>query len=69
MKPDWENAPSWANYLAISRCGAWAWYECCPQYEAGEWHALSGTRWHIAIWIDSSEDIPYGYDALEGRPL
>lgn len=32
IKPDWKDAPEWANYLAQDECGAWWWYECEPSY-------------------------------------
>jgi hypothetical protein len=33
-KPDWKDAPEWANYLAMDRNGAWCWHEAyvMPQY-------------------------------------
>lgn len=30
MKPSWENAPYWANYLARDKNGNWYWYENEP---------------------------------------
>lgn len=31
MKPDWKNAPIWANYLALDgRCAEYYWYENYP---------------------------------------
>ena len=26
MKPDWKDAPEWANYLAMDEDGYWCWY-------------------------------------------
>lgn len=31
MKPDWNLAPEWANYLAQDGDGAWWWYENRPK--------------------------------------
>lgn len=33
MKPDWKDAPEWANYLAMDRDGQWFWYEERPNKE------------------------------------
>jgi hypothetical protein len=29
-KPDWKDAPEWANYLAMDSDGLWAWHEKKP---------------------------------------
>ena len=29
-KPDWKDAPEWANYLAQDKCSEWWWYEDKP---------------------------------------
>lgn len=30
MKPDWKDAPEWADYLAQDKRGTWFWYENEP---------------------------------------
>jgi hypothetical protein len=35
MKPDWKNAPEWAQYLAHELDGAWFWFLDEPQMTAG----------------------------------
>lgn len=30
MKPDWKDAPEWADWLAMDSDGKWWWYECEP---------------------------------------
>ncbi len=30
-KPDWKDAPEWANYLACDLCGIWFWYASKPE--------------------------------------
>lgn len=30
MKPDWNDAPEWAQYLAMDENGAWWWYDDEP---------------------------------------
>ncbi len=42
MKPDWKDAPEWANYLAVDNDGVWYWYECKPFLEYGHWDVDEG---------------------------
>ena len=37
MKPDWKDAPEWANYLAQDESGDWYWYENKPCRDYYEW--------------------------------
>jgi len=30
MKPDWKDAPEWANYLAMNGSGWWFWFKEKP---------------------------------------
>ena len=30
MKPNWQDAPEWANYLAKDEDEGWAWHEALP---------------------------------------
>ena len=30
MKPDWKDAPEWAQWLAMDEDGVWVWYENKP---------------------------------------
>lgn len=32
-KPDWSEAPEWANYMAMDDDGSWYWFEVMPQYD------------------------------------
>jgi hypothetical protein len=67
MKPCWENAPRWANYLAQDSDGSWWWHENKPEISGvddhhGEWESSGGQ-------IDIAE--PCGenwHDSLEERP-
>ena len=36
MKPDWKDAPEWAQWLAMDRDGKWTWFEDEPI--AGDWN-------------------------------
>lgn len=31
MKPDWKDAPEWANYLAMDKDGEWYWFSSEPK--------------------------------------
>ncbi len=45
MKPFWEDAPAWANYLAMDKLGgAWMWYEKKPiiVMQSGEFDNVEG---------------------------
>ena len=59
MKPDWKDAPEWANYLAGDSDGQWAWFENKPhaeynyQSEGGYWANANGGR---VIYGDCYDD-------------
>ena len=38
-KPSWDDAPSWANHLAMDNTGYWYWYEDCPMacFDRSRW--------------------------------
>ena len=61
MKPDWKDAPEWANYLAMDAGGAWYWHEKKPKVEDEEWCGKGG--WELA-------DLDEGYweKSLEKKP-
>ena len=31
MKPDWKDAPEWAEWLAMDEDGLWGWFEKQPE--------------------------------------
>jgi hypothetical protein len=37
MKPDWKDAPEWANWLAQDKDGHWYWFEKLPWLDGGFW--------------------------------
>jgi len=37
MKPDWKDAPEWANYLAMDQDGSWTWFQNRPHERNGYW--------------------------------
>lgn len=53
MKPDWKDAPEWAQWLAMDLGGPWVWFEFQPEYEGphGEWSISGqpvGAKWEVA---------------------
>lgn len=44
MKPSWDDAPSWAQWLAMDGDGTWFWFEEQPYFLAveGEWVCDAG---------------------------
>jgi len=42
MKPEWKDAPEWANYLAMDDDGSWYWFEHMPLWEFDEWKIPGG---------------------------
>ena len=43
-KPNWYNAPDWAQYLAQYWCGEWYWYEKSPVQLSTLWVSASDSR-------------------------
>lgn len=40
MKPDWKDAPDWANWIAMDRDGWWTWFASKPYLSpngTGQW--------------------------------
>ena len=63
MKPDWKDAPEWANWLAIDSNGMWYWYKDKPDLVDNDtWIASTGT--FLAVY----SDLPDPRDSLESRP-
>ena len=63
MKPDWKDAPEWANYLVMDEDGAWGWYEEEPTRNITCWSGPYPytSRVEPAIlenWKDSLEKRP-----------
>ena len=68
-KPDWNDAPEWAQYLTQDRDGTWIWHEDKPSYEDGEWFAESEEK-KESEWMPVEGDFTYteASSSLEGRP-
>lgn len=37
MKPSWDDAPEWANWLAMDDNGVWYWHDEKPLWRYDEW--------------------------------
>jgi len=42
MKPNWKDAPEWANYLAQDEDSVWYWFENKPQASIRMWMEYKG---------------------------
>jgi hypothetical protein len=56
MKPDWKDAPEWANWLAMDESGEWYWYDMAPDTGSCSWVSLGrscsagvGERWEDTL--------------------
>ena len=59
----WEDAPEWANYLAMDANGYWWWYEEKPQLSRGIW-AFGGERSRKTL---HKQDVAWN-ESLQERP-
>ena len=65
MKPSWDEAPEWANWLAMDGNGLWHWYEVEPEVSE-----------YFDLWYSKYTYLPAGkyygdddwIDTLERRP-
>ena len=64
MKPDWKDAPEWANWLAMDGDRMWYWYEDepCIRNIDDTWIAQKGK--YEAVHFN----IPNPHDSLDARP-
>jgi hypothetical protein len=64
IKPDWKNAPEWAQWLAQDYDHIWFWFEHEPKpSEDGLWLAQSGKCQRAMItdqtaWLETKERRP-----------
>jgi len=68
MKPDWCDAPEWAQYLTQDRDGTWGWWEKKPEYDDGDWWA-ENSRWeHLPVTANKFLTWTQPDISLEERP-
>lgn len=62
MKPSWDDAPEWAQLLAMDEDGGWWWFQCPPVQGECMWIASDGgfrrARVSHSDWKDSLEQRP-----------
>jgi hypothetical protein len=61
-KPDWKDAPEWANWLAQDKDGTWYWYEQEPRQGNSGFIYTTGFvlshESHMATWRKTLERRP-----------
>lgn len=62
MKPSWDDAPEWAQWLAVDSDGYWYWYEKKPESETED-----------CMWVDDGGKVERAFLedwrlSLEERP-
>lgn len=62
MKPDWKDAPAWANWLAMDADERWHWFEYMPKLIGGVWETPSGKIKFVLIKFEACKT------SLEQRP-
>ncbi len=61
-KPNWEDAPEWANFVSQDHDNTWWWYETKPTYDGyGSWETVTGDVEIVILPIDT-------LGTLEERP-
>jgi len=59
MKPDWKDAPEWAQYVAMDRDGTWYWYEVYPSKFHDSWiSSYKNEHCIVRGWEESLEERP-----------
>ena len=58
-KPSWDDAPEWANWLAMDSDGSWYWFQNKPYEGNVVWHSEAG---HV-----EPVNVPDWKDTLESR--
>jgi hypothetical protein len=66
-KPSWNDAPSWAEYLAMNHDGKWRWHQHEPKaLSNGTWQAKEGSNTSAERgWFDTLEKKPpFTFDGI-----
>jgi len=66
IKPEWDEAPEWAKWLAQDYLGGWWWFESKPKW-------CNSARWWESTYHSKSEAVhlmwnPNAHETLEERP-
>lgn len=70
MKPEWSEAPEWANWLAQDLNGSWYWYASRPSEGVTHWRAADVTGQSLVPSVAryKGNDEPEWKETLEERP-
>lgn len=63
LKPDWKDAPKWAQWLAQDEDGAWWWYEGQPIAFNNGWCPIKGADGDVQL-----AQVKNWRETLEARP-
>lgn len=77
-KPNWKDAPEWAQWLSMDGDGLWSWWQIKPEWdeEAKDWFIsidAPGAEHAEAEYVsgipdESGIDWDHAFDTLEERP-
>jgi len=67
-KPDWKDAPEWAQWLAQEASGLWWWYQTRPRWVGKIWIADGWTVKQKVILTGEYHANPDWKETLEERP-
>ena len=67
MKPDWKDAPEWAQWLAMDSDGSWRWHEHRPTlFDRCHAWAIGDAGGRVAI--EKTKNLCAWHEILESRP-
>ena len=68
-KPEWKDAPDWAQWLAMDANGDWYWYELEPDYNGEEWEHIGVIRASAILEDFVTDGTPlYAAPVSEAKP-
>jgi hypothetical protein len=68
VKPDWKDAPEWANWLAMDDDGSWCWFEDIPHTREDFWLLRDGNSAYA--FRPPPAQRPLGWrETLEPKPI
>lgn len=66
MKPDWKDAPEWAQWLCQDPDGRWIWFKYKPRIRSDGFEWIQGRK--IGMWEFAEADDFVWKTSLEPRP-
>lgn len=74
MKPDWKDAPEWAQWLAMDGDGRWVWYDRKPFFDDADeiwqqpFNKDNTAEYATGVPDCDGPDWDQAFDTLERRP-